>query len=138
MDPPATVNTGLEELPTDSPRLLPVRMLNEFAYCPRLFHLMHVEGRWADNVYTVEGKAVHRRVDKLDHVLPEAEATATESEAKPTGKSRRPKPQQADETGNDGDEPPVASHSTRTWSRPRVPTSVPCCAETHRPQIESY
>ena len=26
---------------------LPVRMLNEFVYCPRLFHLMHVEGRWA-------------------------------------------------------------------------------------------
>ncbi|NLX20508.1 MAG: Dna2/Cas4 domain-containing protein, partial [Phycisphaerae bacterium] len=52
--------------------LLPVRMLNEYAYCPRLFHLMHVEGRWADNVYTVEGRAVHRRVDKLDHVLPEA------------------------------------------------------------------
>jgi cysteine desulfurase/selenocysteine lyase len=41
-------------LPDD---LLPVRMLNEFAYCPRLFHLMHVEGRWADNVYTVEGRA---------------------------------------------------------------------------------
>ena len=36
-----------------------MRMLNEFAYCPRLFHLMHVEGRWADNVYTVEGKQAH-------------------------------------------------------------------------------
>ncbi len=51
---------------------LPVRMLNEYAYCPRLFHFMHVEGRWADNVYTVEGKAVHKRVDQLDHVLPDA------------------------------------------------------------------
>ncbi len=50
-------------------------MLNEFAYCPRLFHLMHVEGRWADNVYTVEGKQAHRRVDKLDHVLPDPEAS---------------------------------------------------------------
>jgi len=54
--------------------LLPVRMLNEFAYCPRLFHLMHVEGRWADNVYTVEGRNVHSRVDKIDHVLPDPEA----------------------------------------------------------------
>ncbi|NIA21619.1 MAG: hypothetical protein GWP05_06570 [Anaerolineaceae bacterium] len=26
----------------NSPDLLPVRMLNEFAYCPRLFHLRHV------------------------------------------------------------------------------------------------
>ena len=39
----------------DTPDLLPVRMLNEYAYCPRLFHLMYVEGRWADNVYTLEG-----------------------------------------------------------------------------------
>lgn len=54
--------------------LLPVRMLNEFVYCPRLFHFMHVEGRWADNRYTVEGREVHRRVDKLDHVLPDAES----------------------------------------------------------------
>src|SRR5690606_24850907 len=48
---------------------LPVRMLNEFAYCPRLFHLMHVEGRWADNAFTADGKAAHRRVDRIDHVL---------------------------------------------------------------------
>lgn len=55
----------------DTPVLLPVRMLNEYAYCPRLFHLMYIEGRWADNVYTIEGRQVHRRVDNLDHVLPE-------------------------------------------------------------------
>lgn len=52
--------------------LLPVRMLNEFTYCPRLYHFMHVEGRWADNAYTIEGRFVHRRVDRLDHVLPDA------------------------------------------------------------------
>lgn len=79
---------------------LPVRMLNEFAYCPRLFHLMHVEGRWADNVYTVEGRAVHRRVDRLDHVLPNAEG---ESLADGRGPDQ-PKEQ-------DGDEPPVVSRS---------------------------
>src|SRR5690606_20979972 len=59
----------------DAPDLLPVRMLNEFVYCPRLFHFMHVEGRWEDNVYTVEGKDAHRRVDRLDHVLPDPEAS---------------------------------------------------------------
>ncbi len=53
--------------------LLPVRMLNEYAYCPRLFHFMHVEGRFVDNQYTVEGRTAHRRVDQLDHVLPDAE-----------------------------------------------------------------
>lgn len=61
----------MDEHPAD---LLPVRMLNEYAYCPRLFHLMYVEGRWADNVYTLEGKEAHRRVDRLDHVLPDPEA----------------------------------------------------------------
>ena len=45
-------------------------MLNEYAYCPRLFHLMHVQGRWEDNAYTVEGRNVHRRVDKVDTLLP--------------------------------------------------------------------
>jgi CRISPR-associated protein Cas1 len=49
-------------------------MLNEYAYCPRLFHFMHVEGRWADNVYTEEGREAHRRVDRLDHVLPDPQA----------------------------------------------------------------
>lgn len=67
---------------------LPVRMLNEFAYCPRLFHLMHVEGRWEDNVYTEDGKDVHRRVDRLDHVLPDPSAddasTAAEGDERPT------------------------------------------------------
>ena len=60
---------------------LPVRMLNEYAYCPRLFHFMHVEGRWEDNVFTIAGKAVHRRVDKLDHVLPDAPEADAKAEA---------------------------------------------------------
>lgn len=63
--------------------LLPVRMLNEFVYCPRLFHLMHVEGRWADNHYTVEGRAAHRRIDDLDHVLPDASSSSREGEDPP-------------------------------------------------------
>lgn len=78
-----------------TPDLLPVRMLNEYAYCPRLFHLMHVEGRWADNVYTEEGREVHRRVDRLGQVLPDPER----DERKP-GK-----------TPDDGDEPPVIRRS---------------------------
>jgi CRISPR-associated protein Cas1 len=81
----------------DNANLLPVRMLNEFAYCPRLFHLMHVEGQWADNVYTVEGRHAHRRVDKLDHVLPNPEETTT-------------KAKKAADDG-DGDAPPVVSRS---------------------------
>lgn len=66
--------------------LLPVRMLNEYAYCPRLFHFMHVEGRWADNEFTVEGKTAHRRVDQFDHVLIDADRPSKkdDEDSKPT------------------------------------------------------
>ncbi|NOY27807.1 MAG: CRISPR-associated endonuclease Cas1 [Oligoflexia bacterium] len=39
-------------------------MLNESVYCPRLFALEHVHGEWADSSDTVEGRTVHRRVDR--------------------------------------------------------------------------
>ncbi len=84
--------------------LLPVRMLNEHAYCPRLFHLMHVQGRWADNAYTQEGRNVHRRVDKLDHVLPDAQAAGAADEAEDdadTDQNEKPP----------GDEPPEITRS---------------------------
>ncbi len=44
-------------------RLMPVRMLNEFTYCPRLFYLEWVQGEFVDNEFTVEGRVAHRRVD---------------------------------------------------------------------------
>ena len=44
--------------------LVPVRMLNEFVYCPRLFHLEWVQSEWADNYETLDGQRVHRRVDQ--------------------------------------------------------------------------
>ena len=44
--------------------LVPARMLNEFAYCPRLMYLEWVDGLFADSGDTVEGRFVHRRVDK--------------------------------------------------------------------------
>lgn len=84
----------------DPDDLLPVRMLNEYAYCPRLFHLMQVEGRWEDSEHTVEGRAVHRRVDKIDHALPDPDAG--------TGPDTPP------ETG--GDEPPAISRSVSLGS----------------------
>ena len=44
--------------------LLPVRMLNEFAYCPRLCYLEWVQGEFADSADTVEGRFQHRTVDR--------------------------------------------------------------------------
>jgi len=47
-------------------------MVNEFAYCPRLFFYEWVEGLFADNVDTVEGSIQHRRVDAKATALPDA------------------------------------------------------------------
>jgi CRISPR-associated protein Cas1 len=44
--------------------LLPARMLNEMAYCPRLYALEHIFGDFEHNEHTVEGRVVHRRVDR--------------------------------------------------------------------------
>ncbi len=81
--------------------LLPVRMITEFAYCPRLFHLMFVDGEWEDNAFTEEGRHVHRRVDELEHVLPEAAPLAAE-ELRTTREA--------------GDEPPVVTRSVTLGS----------------------
>jgi len=93
-----------EQSPASS--LLPVRMLNEFAYCPRLFHFMHVEGRFVDNHYTVEGRTAHRRVDALDHVLPSAPGQAETNDKPALAVSEAPNLFPRAE-----DEPPTISRS---------------------------
>jgi CRISPR-associated protein Cas1 len=65
------------ELAVDLP-LLPVRMLNEHAYCPRLAYLEWVQGEWADSADTVEGRHAHRRVDKPGGGLPPPADAETE------------------------------------------------------------
>jgi CRISPR-associated protein Cas1 len=47
-------------------------MINEFAYCPRLFYLEYVQREWAESADTLEGSFVHRRVDKQTGALPAA------------------------------------------------------------------
>ncbi|WP_373649409.1 CRISPR-associated endonuclease Cas1 [Schlesneria sp. DSM 10557] len=44
--------------------LIPVRMLNEFTYCPRLAYLEWVQGEFTDNLDTREGTFGHRNVDR--------------------------------------------------------------------------
>lgn len=45
------------------PELVPARMLNEYAYCPRLFFLEWVDSKWASSADVAEGDRRHRRVD---------------------------------------------------------------------------
>src|ERR1035441_8472997 len=54
------------------PDYLPARMVNEYAYCPRLFFYEWVEGLFAESVDTVEGAIQHRRVDAKATALPDA------------------------------------------------------------------
>jgi CRISPR-associated endonuclease Cas1/CRISPR-associated protein Cas4 len=59
--------------------LLPARMLNEFIYCPRLAYLEWVQGEWADNADTAEGRFAHRVADRPAGALPEAEDAEAET-----------------------------------------------------------
>ncbi len=52
-------------------QLMPVRMLNEFTYCPRLFYLEWVQGEFVDSEFTVEGRFAHRRVDARPGTMPD-------------------------------------------------------------------
>ncbi|MFD2183510.1 CRISPR-associated endonuclease Cas1 [Rhodoplanes azumiensis] len=62
--PPATAETPL----------VPVRMVNEWVFCPRLAFLEWVDGEWADSGDTEEGRRAHVRVDAGGGRLPAAEA----------------------------------------------------------------
>lgn len=65
------------DLGADQP-LIPLRMLNEHVYCPRLAYLEWVQGEWADSADTVDGRHKHRRVDKPSGDLPDAQAAEEE------------------------------------------------------------
>ncbi len=58
--------------------LIPVRMLNEWIYCPRLAFLEWVEGEWAETGDTAEGRRVHARVDRPGGHFPAAEELGEE------------------------------------------------------------
>jgi len=43
--------------------LLPLSGIQHFCFCRRQWALIHVERQWQENVLTVEGKLLHKRVD---------------------------------------------------------------------------
>ncbi len=63
--------------------LIPARILNEFVYCPRLAYLEWVQKEWEDSSDTVEGRHVHRRVDRKPEPLPDPEDEAELKDLKP-------------------------------------------------------
>lgn len=67
-------------LSADPPLLIPARMINEVLYCERLMYLERVQGEWADNAFTADGHAVHRRVNDDEKALDEPPTPETESD----------------------------------------------------------
>jgi hypothetical protein len=62
--------TALGAAPDVVPELVSARMLNEYAYCPRLFFLEWVDRLWAPSSDTEEGDREHRRVDSGGGAVP--------------------------------------------------------------------
>lgn len=67
--------------PSAAPELVPARMINEALYCERLLYLEWAQGEFADNVFTVEGRFVHRRADEPGGELPPKPKKGTSPDA---------------------------------------------------------
>lgn len=61
---------SIEGLKASDERLIPVRILNEYRYCPRLAYIEFVDGDFVDNEHTVEGSRRHETVDKEKGAFP--------------------------------------------------------------------
>lgn len=71
----------------DAPALVPARMLNELMYCERLVYLEWAQGEFQENVFTTDGRVVHRRVDARRGTLPEPDVDE-EPDASPPWQAR--------------------------------------------------
>lgn len=77
---PSQISLFLPAPPVRDPEaLVPVRMVNEYVYCPRLAWLEWVHGEWAENADTEEGRMGHRRVDARSETLPDSENTGEDA-----------------------------------------------------------
>ena len=63
-------------LERELPEYLPARMVNEFAYCPRLFFYEWVEDVFQESADTIEGVIQHQRVDAKTSALPAPDRVA--------------------------------------------------------------
>lgn len=56
---------------TTDPPPLPARAVSKYVYCPRLFHLEHVQGHWRDSEETRLGRHVHGPTDRGGGAAPD-------------------------------------------------------------------
>lgn len=127
---PADRTTNAEH----DPGYLPARMINEAAYCPRLFYLMHVEGQFEHNRDTTEGISVHGRVDaKTDSLAaPQPETAKAETLPLDFGDGDPSAPAPAVPSPASPDEPIGAPFGSEP-SEAAEPTTEPQPAEQQQP-----
>lgn len=65
---------------TESEETIPIRMCNELVYCPRLFHIEHVQGIFVESAETVEGSGQHERAARRGKVRRKPGGAADELE----------------------------------------------------------
>lgn len=91
-------------LAAEPPDLVPARMINEALYCERLMYLEWAQSEFADNAFTVDGRAVHARADKPSGALPPVPESPQEAK-------RSPQPLDDDDEGEDLGPPPYEARS---------------------------
>ena len=105
--------------------LVPVRMVNEYVYCPRLAYMMWVQGEFAHSADTVEGAIRHKRVDKEGGSLPaEPESTPETIHARSVALSSETLGITAKIDLVEGDEAGVQPVDYKKGKRPHVPTGA--------------
>jgi CRISP-associated protein Cas1 len=114
VEPGARAKTLPRRLPlaTEAPDLVPARMINETLYCERLMYLEWAQGEFADNVFTVDGRAVHARADHPGGALPPAAPTAAAAD-----KPDAAKPAASQKEGDEGadDDGPRPYEARALW-----------------------
>ncbi len=103
-------------LATEAPDLVPARMINETLYCERLMYLEWAQSEFADNAFTVDGRAVHARADvpggALPPVVEDAEREDAPAKAKRASKARDG---ESDEDDADDDAGPPPYEARALW-----------------------
>ncbi len=79
--PDARPRTARQPALTDAPEVVPARMVNEYLYCQRLLYLEWAQAEFEENLYTVDGRLVHSRVDARQGALPEPRDRDDDEEA---------------------------------------------------------
>ncbi len=67
---------------------IPISALQHYIFCPRQCALIHIEGLWAENRLTVEGRTLHRKAH-AERVGPRGGGRAESRAAKPAPPGRR-------------------------------------------------